>query len=237
MENPVTEIAPIITALTTSPPIHQRHVLETYFLPDSSFDHPLYRVHHCQNSFFTSRFLILAIYRCYKVLSPNIQINVNSVAFDEPKGKLYVDSMQVFTFWFTPWHHIVVSLVSVLDLEKRLVVPRQGEQQPEEGEEKWYIARQNDLYQTDQWIAFLPFLFPGARTIVGIVKDLAALACLIGATLAALMGVVGECGVEEMCEQCRHVGRAGRQSRDKRLEDRTQAVILEEDKELAELDD
>lgn len=237
MENPVTEITPIITALTTSPPIHQRHVIETYFLPDSSFDHPLCRVPRCQNSFFFSRFLILAIYRWYKVLSPNIQIGVNSVAFDEPKGKLYVDSTQVFIFWFIPWHHIVVSLVSVLDLEKRLVVPRQGEQQPGEGEEKWYIARQNDLYQTDQWVAFLPFLSLGARTIVGIMKGLAALACLVGATLATLVGVVGECGVEETCEQCRHVVRAGRRSRDKRFQARVLAAVLEEEKELAGLDD
>jgi hypothetical protein len=42
------------------------------------------------------------------------------------------------------------------------VVLWQSEQHPEEGKEKWYIVRQNDLYQTDQWIAFLLFLFPGA---------------------------------------------------------------------------
>ncbi|KAI5851101.1 hypothetical protein DFP73DRAFT_535961 [Morchella snyderi] len=95
-------MAPIITALTTSPPAHQRHVLETYFLPDSSFDHPLCRVRRRQKSFFTSRFLILTIYRWYKVPSPNIKIDVNSVAFDEPKGKLDVDSMRVLTFWFIP---------------------------------------------------------------------------------------------------------------------------------------
>lgn len=48
--------------------------------------------------------------------------------------------------------------MTVLDLEKHKTFNSTGKVI-----EKWYIAKQNDLYQFDEWVAFLVFLLPGAR--------------------------------------------------------------------------
>lgn len=174
----MTEIASVIKGLTTTPPEHQRHVVETYFLPNGAFDHPLCHVNRFYHPV-TSRSLVLAIYRWYKFLSPVINIDIKSIgqflmlagcepwpleytngvaAFDETKGRLYVNCTQVFTFWFIPWHHIIVELVTVLDLEKH-----KPPNSIDEDTKKWYIAKQNDLYQLEEWVAFFPFILPGAR--------------------------------------------------------------------------
>ena len=75
MDDPVSEIPGVIQALTQSPPSIQRQTLEKYFTPDASFTHPFCRT----GSFNGSRLLILAIYRWYKILSPRIELAVDSV--------------------------------------------------------------------------------------------------------------------------------------------------------------
>ena len=69
------EIPQIIHLLTQSPPSTQRKTLETYFTPSASFTHPFCRT----GSFEGSRWLIWCIYRWYKILSPRIEISVDSV--------------------------------------------------------------------------------------------------------------------------------------------------------------
>lgn len=71
------EIKSVIEGLTTSPQ-HQRCVLETYFLPNGAFDHPLCRVSRFYFPI-TSRFVVLSIYRWYKILSPVTKIDIKSV--------------------------------------------------------------------------------------------------------------------------------------------------------------
>jgi len=75
MEDPPAEIPSIIHRLTQSPPSLQRQTIETYFTPDASFTHPFCRT----GSFDGSRWLIWCIYRWYKILSPRIDLEVESV--------------------------------------------------------------------------------------------------------------------------------------------------------------
>lgn len=69
------EIPQVIHLLTQSPPSTQRKTLETYFTPSASFTHPFCRT----GSFEGSRWLIWCIYRWYKIMSPKIEISVDSV--------------------------------------------------------------------------------------------------------------------------------------------------------------
>ena len=79
MEDPIIEIADVITDLTTTLSLpRQQEVIERYFLPTASFNHPLCRVDSFSSPF-PSRDLILAIYRWYKILSPNVKIDIRSV--------------------------------------------------------------------------------------------------------------------------------------------------------------
>ena len=69
------EITAIIHHLTQSSPSLQRRTIETYFTPSASFTHPFCRT----GSFEGSRWLIWCIYRWYKILSPRIEISVDSI--------------------------------------------------------------------------------------------------------------------------------------------------------------
>lgn len=177
MEDPIHEVGPLIHSLTTTTsPSTQRKTLERYFTSNASFDHPLCAVDSSLSPI-ESRRLLLAVYRWYKILSPIISLDVNSVAFDDCKGRLYVDATQIFTFWFLPWIRVRAELVTVLTLEKRHerrgaggriggivngdgtglvngVVNGDGDS----GIDRWYITQQKDLYQTEQWLGFLPFI-------------------------------------------------------------------------------
>lgn len=75
MENPVEEIADVIHLLTQSPPSTQRQTIEKYFTTDASFTHPFCRTGKWPNS----RLLIGLIYRWYKIMSPSIDITVQSI--------------------------------------------------------------------------------------------------------------------------------------------------------------
>ena len=71
----VAEIPEIIHKLTQGPPSTQEKTLMEYFTPDAEFIHPLCRVRRGPYS----RLLILAVYQWYKILSPRIELEVNSV--------------------------------------------------------------------------------------------------------------------------------------------------------------
>ena len=82
MEDPPAEIASIIHLLTQSPPSVQRQTIETYFTPTASFTHPLCRT----GSFEGSRWLIWCIYRWYKIMSPHIELKVESIGTYMPRS-------------------------------------------------------------------------------------------------------------------------------------------------------
>ncbi|KAA8898777.1 hypothetical protein FN846DRAFT_961907 [Sphaerosporella brunnea] len=189
MEDPVAEIPEIVHALTTSPPCVQREAIETYFLPSAAFDHPLVLIDPFTSPL-PSRSIILSVYRCYKILSPEIEVQVLSVAFDEPNGQLYVTAQQVLAFWFFPWARIPARLVTVLSLSKQ----RHPGAHPYSAHvpEKWYIKSQTDLYQSDQWVGCLPVVGIPARAAVLFAKRMAAVACWALAAVFLWIGLLAD---------------------------------------------
>jgi len=127
------EIPAIIHQLTQGSPSIQQKTLEHYFTPDAAFIHPFCRKSRGPYP----RLLILAIYRWYRILSPNIELEVNSVgpspgsghdpsgmprltsgslAFDPQNLILYVSIHQVFSLAVIPFHRADVALTTVLHL-------------------------------------------------------------------------------------------------------------------------
>jgi hypothetical protein len=144
------EIADVIKDLCTGSLETQQNTLRHYFLHDAGFSHPFCLVLRGPNS----RFYIASIYKWYKILSPHIDIEVHSTAFDEKNGKLFAIGSQKFSMFMVPWSS-VITLTIVLTLEKQSVVAEDGTP----GKELYYIAKQEDHYQMDQTIKILvPFL-------------------------------------------------------------------------------
>ncbi|KAJ4375265.1 hypothetical protein N0V83_002351 [Neocucurbitaria cava] len=164
----VKEISGVIHLLTQSPPSVQRETIETYFTPNASFTHPFCRTGSWPNS----RWLVEMIYRWYKIMSPSIDITVQSVAFDERNLILYVQIFQIFRIWVIPFYYAPVKLTSVLTLKHN------------RGDGKYYIDSQNDLYQVDE---FVRFFAPGGWVLVWLWQFWASFFCVVG---AALLGPV-----------------------------------------------
>ncbi|CZT18738.1 uncharacterized protein RCC_04582 [Ramularia collo-cygni] len=139
MENPVEDIAGIVHTLTQGTPKRQEDAITKYFTNDAKFTHPFCGT----GSFNGSRASILAIFRWYKILSPRIELSVNSIAFDEKNLILYVGISQVFAVWFIPFYRAPVTLTTVLQLTKPT------------GSTVYHIKSQNDLYQVDQFVRFV----------------------------------------------------------------------------------
>ncbi|KAI9793766.1 MAG: hypothetical protein M1833_000658 [Piccolia ochrophora] len=184
MEDPIKDIPHVIRSLTQSSPHIQQQTLLTYFAPSARFTHPFCRT----GSFANSRWLIWMIYRWYKILSPRIELDIDSVgasprsspamtcvkddrsrvdqAYDAQSKRLYVSLHQRFQIWLFPIYAAHVSLVTVLDLEY-------------DKERKVYlITSQNDLYQTDE---FVKFFLPGGWLFTWIWQFLATALCVVGA--------------------------------------------------------
>ena len=92
MEKPVEEITPIIHLLCQSPPALQKQTIEKYFTRDAKFIHPICRTPSYDyqsdvnlgalgnlDDYTCSRFLVLAIFRWYKIMSPKIELQVESI--------------------------------------------------------------------------------------------------------------------------------------------------------------
>jgi hypothetical protein len=102
MEDPIHEIPTVIHLLTQTPPHLQAAALNRFFIPTASFTHPFCRTGSYDVTYYfrygfvqrtlkaigmdgaleevtTSRGLMGGIYRWYKILSPRIDMQVNSV--------------------------------------------------------------------------------------------------------------------------------------------------------------
>ncbi|KAL2175647.1 uncharacterized protein P884DRAFT_247213 [Thermothelomyces heterothallicus CBS 202.75] len=201
MENPAQDIKQVVQTLAQGTPDAQRDAIYRYFAPGAAFEHPFCRVPSFKNlhipgvGSFDSRLLIAAIYRWYKILSPKIELEIESCVHDERANLLYLTIFQVFSIWFIPFHRAPVRLVS----EKRQAV--------QEGAEPSYAAvtagdapasdaasssaagpptryvidRQQDLYQVNEFLRFVA-LQPGSAA-AGFLQLVATLMCLLGATL------------------------------------------------------
>lgn len=86
-------------------------------------------------------------------------------AFDEANLILYVTISQVFRIWAVPFYYAPVRLTTVLNLRHS---PSMG---------KYYIEKQDDLYQVDQWIRFL---LPGGWLLIWLWHAWATLFCVLG---------------------------------------------------------
>ncbi|KAM0452789.1 hypothetical protein ACHAPV_008308 [Trichoderma viride] len=181
MENPAQEIASVIETLTKGSPQQQEDALNTYFLPNASFTHPFCRVPSFSKGSvplardLDSRWLILGIYRWYRTLSPRIDLTVDSAVYDQRNSSLFVSIRQTFSIWFIPFHKSSVKLVSVLQLAQQSSsepgqLPaktgtdgRSSSALSGPGQERlrYYITSQEDLYQTNDFVAFvLPYFGP-----------------------------------------------------------------------------
>lgn len=75
MEDPRSEITSVISRLTQGSPSVQQQTIDTYFTPNAEFTHPFVRT----GSWEGSRYLIHAVYRWYKIMSPRIELDVHSI--------------------------------------------------------------------------------------------------------------------------------------------------------------
>ncbi|KAI9706119.1 MAG: hypothetical protein M1836_005525 [Candelina mexicana] len=74
----------------------------------------------------------------------DLSVGDGEIAYDSKHLILYVSISQVFAIWFIPFFRAPVSLITVLQLYH------------DPSTEKYYITNQNDLYQVDQMMKFVP---------------------------------------------------------------------------------
>ncbi|GKZ64245.1 hypothetical protein AnigIFM50267_003708 [Aspergillus niger] len=174
MEDPASEITPIIHHLTQAPPDDQQRTIQKYFTPSAAFIHPFCRVWPYPGS----RWFIEKIYQWYKIMSPRIDLEVHSVAYDKPNQKLYLQISQLFSIWAIPFHHAHVHLTTVLDL----TTDSEDNRTPRTGPGKrYYIKQQEDFYQTSEFVKFVaPW---GGGLLVTIWQLLATVFCVFGVVL------------------------------------------------------
>ncbi|KAI9373454.1 hypothetical protein BJX61DRAFT_502640 [Aspergillus egyptiacus] len=156
MEDPVAEIPTVIHLLTQSPPSLQEETINRFFTPNAEFVHPFCRIWSVPGS----RWGVKKIYQWYKIMSPRIDMEVQSVAYDKQNLKLYVTIFQIFRIWIFPFYSAPVTLTSVLDLTTETGEMKASSSNPaeEEGKKRYYIQKQEDLYQVSEFIKFVvPF--------------------------------------------------------------------------------
>ncbi|KAJ9254568.1 hypothetical protein DTO195F2_6553 [Paecilomyces variotii] len=152
MEDPVHEISTVIGLLVQSTPALQKQTIERFFTPDAEFTHPFCRTW----SWFGSRLLIIKVYQAYKIMSPRIEYEVKSVAFDKEHMKLYVTLSQIFSIWIVPFYVAPVTLTSVLTLTNYPYSSSSDTPETQKEDRKlYYIKSQEDLYQTSEFIKFV----------------------------------------------------------------------------------
>lgn len=149
----VKDIRHVLRSLTQGSPSEQHDAVTRYFTPSASFIHPFCRVPSFSDTpvpfsgglSLNSRTLILAIYKWYKILSPRIDIEIESTGtssppfprnqetnppppqkkvFDQRANLLYLTAHQTFSLWFLPFYQArAVRLVTVLHLVPEPLLP------------------------------------------------------------------------------------------------------------------
>ncbi|KAI1386360.1 uncharacterized protein F4822DRAFT_444756 [Hypoxylon trugodes] len=202
MDNPEDQIQYVIQSLTLHAYRDQKRTLEDYFLPNAYFVHPFCRVPSFNdykipytNWTINSRMFVFYIYQWYRILSPEIKLEVNSTSFDQKNNLLYVTLHQAFTLWFIPFSlwQANVKLVTVLELEHLPIDERnkpllgnrdaQGSVNGDSAinDEPWklyFIKGQQDHYHVED---FLKFIAPwGASLLWNFWQLWATLVCALG---------------------------------------------------------
>ena len=217
MEDPAHEISNVIHTLTQSAPSQQTVCVETYFSPTASFTHPFCRtgsfgpeyLPHVGGVSLSSRWFILQIYKWYKILSPHIDLTVESVAFDAQHLLLYVSIHQIFKIQWIPFHKSDVRLTTVLrlveDETRKLEIEEFSAKQAKKilkndyavlqaPHRRYLIQSQNDLYQTNEFVKFV-FFFGGCNAIMAW-QFFATLVCVLGALVMSPVTYLSEVAYE-----------------------------------------
>ncbi|RDA83533.1 hypothetical protein CP532_4489 [Ophiocordyceps camponoti-leonardi (nom. inval.)] len=164
MENPVDDIGGVITTLANGNPAEQEATLQTFFLSNASFTHPMCRVPSFSKGTvpfapkLDSRAIILQIYRWYRTLSPYVDMTVNSAVFDESTGHLCVEVHQTIALFFMPLYKQRVRLIVLLRLRKGVSPDalEDGQSTTTSRERsRYFIASQEDLYTLNDLAQFL----------------------------------------------------------------------------------
>ncbi|KAH9828928.1 40S ribosomal protein S7 [Teratosphaeria destructans] len=205
MDDPIAVIEPVIRALTQGTPKEQEEAVNKYCTPDFAFTHPFCRT----GSFQGSRLVYRYILRWYKIMSPKIDIQINSIgksmtslcdlrnekthefwpAFDETNLILYVNCSQVFAIWFLPFHRSPVTLTTVLNLT------RTNPTTSATARSTYLITSQNDLYQVDQFVRFFAPWGIGDLTVL-IWHAIATISCVLLAFVCTPFSVLEQGAAE-----------------------------------------
>lgn len=196
MENPERQINAVIQGLCARSMAEQEDTISCYFTPDAYFVHPFCRVpSFSMKAFFlgdrqfNSRDIIHFIYQWYRILSPHIDIRVESAVFDKKSQHLYAAVVQTFTLWFIPFSlwQAKVKLLTVLELSRLPVDSRNRPltytSHPDDWTQptRYFIRGQEDHYQVNE---FLKFVFPwGGSALWYGWQVLATVLCAIGAVI------------------------------------------------------
>ncbi|ORY63178.1 uncharacterized protein BCR38DRAFT_485944 [Pseudomassariella vexata] len=198
MEHPVHEIGGVIAALCQGTAEEQEVALKDYYTPDAYFVHPFCRVPSFSGfelpfigTKVDSRFILKFVYQWYRILSPQIDIKIDSTVFDQRQRLLYLTIRQVFTIWIVPFSlwQAHVKLVTVLKLDalregpNGQLMPGDGGNAPSNGNArtKYYIRGQEDLYQVNEFVKFVaPF---GAHFVWTLWQWFATFLCIVGVVL------------------------------------------------------
>ncbi|KAJ0162098.1 hypothetical protein CTA2_5111 [Colletotrichum tanaceti] len=171
MDHPVKEIRTVIRDLVQGSPEKQQNAIYSNYAEDAAFTHPFCHVPsfgNVQIPFLfpiNSRWVVLRIFRWYRILSPNIEMEIESCVQDQKTNLLYIKMRQDFRLWFVPFYNAPVELVVVLRLETRTVdangnpLPRgYGDSNTVGSRQRQFIVSHEDHYQVGEVLKFLvPF--------------------------------------------------------------------------------
>ncbi|OAF61458.1 hypothetical protein VC83_01931 [Pseudogymnoascus destructans] len=106
---PVKETPQVIRTLCSGTPAQQLAALDANFTHDASFRHTVCRVPSFGDvnvpllGAVNSRWVIGCVYRWYKLLSPRIEVEIESVVPDQKTQRLYVSMAQTFSLFIIPF--------------------------------------------------------------------------------------------------------------------------------------
>lgn len=125
----------------------------------------------------------------FAVISIQEPQRLTPTAFDEANLKLYLSLSQIFSVWLIPLHVCPVTLTTVLDLTTEA-----GDASSlVNGDHRfYYIAKQEDLYQTSEFVKFVIPHF--GHFLVVVLHAFGTLFCVLGAIICSPVAWLEEKG-------------------------------------------
>ncbi|KAF8323345.1 hypothetical protein DL93DRAFT_2071025 [Clavulina sp. PMI_390] len=153
MDNVQQEIVQAVELITSaSTPEVQLAAINKFFAPDAGFNHPLCTVPRGPGS----RNQVTGIYQWYREMSPTIDLKVESFAWDEANSVVFLNIVQKFQIWFSPFKSSPAHLVVRLTLAR------------DPSTQKYHIVQQDDYYHPEDIAALMiprlvPFIYVAKR--------------------------------------------------------------------------